>query len=446
MLPITRDLAQWALDTGWSDLPPAIQAEAVDAFLNWVGCALGGSAEEVTAAAEAACLPAGGAPSASMLGRGRRTDVISAAFVNCVASSALAYDDTHIATVTHPTGPVAAVLLAHAETTPIRGQDLLAALAVGIEIQCRMSNVLLLPPSSANLSLYVTGITGPIGAAAALGRVMGFDLERMRWAIGHAATQAAGFRATHGAMSGLVVPAFGARAGAFSVHMAAAGLVCRDNVLEAPKGLVEVYSTGADLGHATRGLGEVWEMSANTYKPYPCGIVVQPAIDACREIASQMRLGDQVEKARLFVHPLAIGLADRVAPKDQFEAQISLQHWAACVFLRGTFGIAEMRQAVIDDPAIAALRRCIDGVADGRLGRDQARAEVTLQDGRILTAMVEASRGSMSRKMTRQELDDKFLTQARVVLRDAYADGALDLLRTLPAELDVGRALIPLLA
>ena len=99
----------------------------------------------------------------------------------------------------------------------------MAALAAGIEIQCRLSNVLLLAPAEANLGLYITGITGPAGAAAGLGRAMGFDTQHMTWAIGLGAAQGCGFRATHGSMAGHVVPALAARGGVWAALLAAQG-------------------------------------------------------------------------------------------------------------------------------------------------------------------------------------------------------------------------------
>ena len=126
----------------------------------------------------------------------------SAAFVNCLSSTVLSFDDTHLATVTHPTGPVAAALFAFAEKRAVSGEDFFTALALGIEIECRMSNVLLLPPARENLGLFVTGITGPIGAAAALGRLLQLDERRMSAAIGLAAAQAAGIRGRTGRWHG----------------------------------------------------------------------------------------------------------------------------------------------------------------------------------------------------------------------------------------------------
>lgn len=438
--PITAELAAWAAGSSYETLPRHIQVEAMRAFLNWFGCAAGGSTEPVAKNSLKGVMMTGGAPQASVIGMGTKTDTISAAFVNCVSSSAQAYDDTHLATVTHPTGPVAAAVLAHAETTKMSGRDLLNAVAIGIEIECRLSNTLLMPPAEANLSLYVTGVTGGIGAAAAMGRVMGLDERQMRWAMGYAATQGAGFRATHAAMSGLVVPGFAARAGLFAAHLAASGVECREDTIEAPKGFVEIYAKGADLGHATRGLGTQWEVLANAYKPYPCGIVVQPSNDAIRDIAEQLKPGDVIEEIKVWVHPLTIGLSDRPEPKSMFEAHVSFQHWSAWILLKGSWGVEVVEQSALADPEVAALRKKVVGIGDASLARDQSRAEVRLADGRVLKSWVEHARGSIDRPMTDAELDEKFLKLCGMAWGGDRPAKLLALMRDIAGEADVGRA------
>lgn len=441
--PITAELAAFAAGTRFADLPEAVCAEAPRAFLNWLGCALGGCQEpSVGIAADA--IAAGGP--ARLLGRAGQADIAGAAFVNCLASSVLAYDDTHLATVTHPTGPVAAPLLAYAETVRVDGARFLAALAVGIEIQCRMSNVLLLPPASANLGLYITGVTGPIGAAAGLGHAMGLQCGRMISAIGLGAAHGSGYRGTHGSMAGNAVPAIAARGGAQAALLAAAGFECSPDALESPRGFIAEFTTCADLGRATAGLGADFELLANTYKPYPSGIVVHPTIDACREIAERGIAG-RIVRVRLVVHPLGVTLADRAMPADAIEAQISQQHWAAAVLLGHKPGPAVLRQACLEDTAVAALRRCVTLHGDPALGRDEAIAEVWF-DGAPAPARahVRHARGSLARPLSDDELDRKFLDQAHTVLSPGSAAALLRTCRDLAAVEDVGAAVFAELA
>jgi len=436
---ITRELAAYATRSSLACLPDRVRLETSRTFLNWMGCALGGSRDEAVRHAIAAVTDAGGAPQSSVIGHRLRTDVASAAFVNCTSSSALAFDDTHLATVTHPTGPVAAALFALCEKQDCAGEEFVNALALGIEIECRMSNVLLLPPAKPNDSLYVTGLTGPIGTAAAVGRLLKLDERAMRWAIGLGAAQAAGFRSTHGSMAAWFVCAHAARSGYSAALLAANGYTCSDNALEAPNGFVNVFARGADLGRAVDGLGTHFELLANAYKPYPCGIVVHPAVDACMDIAAQLEPADEPVGATLRVHPLAMTLADRPDPKTTLQAQISLQHWAAACLVQRAAGVAQQSETCIADPEVAALRSRVSAVADSALQRDEAIAEVTLRTGRVLRAHVPHARGSLERPMTDAELDAKFRSQARTVLPDRACEQLLALCRNVSALDNVGK-------
>jgi len=435
---ITRELAAYAVHTRYGALPDAIQTEGVRTFLNWMGCVMGGCRDAAVEIAASTVAEAGGNPQASVIGRAERTDIASAAFLNCLSSTVNSFDDTHLATVTHPTGPVAAALFAYAEKHAVPGEEFVNALALGIEIECRLSNVLLMAPAKANLGLFITGITGPIGAAVALGRLMQLDEEHMRWAIGLAATQASGFRATHGAMAAFFVPAHAARSGVWGAMLARKGFTSTDHVLEGAKGLIDIFAGKADLGLAVEGLGQHFELQANAYKPYPSGIVAQPVIDACLDIAQQIPGGAALASVKLRVHPLAMDLTGRREPKNSVEAQISLFHWAAACLVQRAAGLAQLSQSCIDAADVAALRSRIEATADSTLRRDEAVAEVTLADGTLLRAHVARARGSLERPMTDAELDAKFMDQAVTVLTRQASDRLRHLCRKVGGLQDTG--------
>ncbi len=439
-LALTRELAARATHSRYEALPAVVQAEVARAFLNWAGCALGGCQDPAVRAAVAADAAMGGGGPATVIGHVRRTDLAAAAFLNCLSSSVLAFDDTHLATVTHPTGPVAAALLAYADRHPVSGEAFANALALGIEIQCRLSNLLMQPPARYNLGWYITGVTGPVGAAAAVTRLMQLGVEQTTWALGLAAAQAAGMRSTHGSMAGAVVPAHAARCGLSAAVLASQGFTCTATALEGSAGYVEVFGAGADLQVAVSGFGERFELLANAYKPYPCGIVIHPVIDACLELAAQLQ-GRQVERLSLRVHPLARKLADRPQPGDVFEAVVSLQHWAAASLLRGRAGVAEGGLACLAAPDVAALRARITVDADESLARDAAVVQARLSDGSLLRAEVAHARGSLARPLTDDELDAKFDRQARDLLDEPAVERLRQLCRGVAALPDVGSAL-----
>lgn len=413
---ITRRLAHYAAHARYTTLADHVRTEVARALLNWMGCALGGCRESAVRLAMATVAELGGGPQASIIGHSQKTDIASAAFVNCISSSVLGYDDAHLATVAHPSSPVCAALFAWSEKNAVSGEDFLAALALGLEITCRLSNALVLPPSKFNVGFYVTGLTAPIGVALAMGNLMRLDVEQMGWAIGIAASQSGGFRATQGSMTAHFRPGHAARSGVWAALLAANGFAGNEVALEADKGFFDVYSIDADLAQAVDGLGERHELLNNAYKPYPCGIVIHPTIDACLEIHAQLSGAQPPSRASLRVNPLALKLCGIREPRTTLESLNSLTHWAAAALVRGRASVLEMQPDCIADAGVAQLRSRIEVVPDIGIGSEQVAVEVTLTDGSTLRARVLHARGSKERPMSDHDLAAKFRSQAGMVL------------------------------
>lgn len=210
-------------------------------------------------------------------------------------------------------------------------------------------------------------------------------------------------------------------------------------------GFVAMFSRDANLNQAIDGLGDRYEMLSNAYKPYPCGIVIHPAIDACRDIAEHLAPGAGAMTVKLTVNPLALTLTGRRSPATTIEAQISLYHWAAAVLLRRSAGPAELRPDCIADPGVVELRNRIEAVADPTLGRDAAIAAVTLADGSVRQSHVTNARGSAARPMTDEDLDAKFRVQANGVLALSSSNQLLRLCRGIESLPDVGRGIAAVL-
>ncbi len=441
---ITRELARFAVASRFSALPENVRAEAVRAFVNWMGCALGGCNEPSATVAAAMVAKLGGAAQASIVGHEQRTDVASAAMVNCISSTCQAFDDAHLPTVTHPSSPAGGALFALCETQTVSGEDFLNALALTIEIECRLSNALAQPPSKFNSGFYVTGLSGPIGVALGVGNLLKLNEDQMVTAIVLAASQSSGFRATNGTMSAHFRPGHAARCGVWAAMLAREGFTSDDDLLEVKHGFFDVFGPGANLDLAVDGLGERFEIFLNAYKPYPCGIVIHPSLDACLEVRQQASPGARPVNATLRVHPFTLTLCSLRTPTTTLESHVSLFHWAAAALVRGGAGLAEAQQDCIDDPEVAALRARIEAVPDETLGREQAIAEVTFSDGRTIRSHILNVRGSIERPMTDDELDAKFRAQASMVLPSAKVEELLRLCRGVASLSDVGKEIASL--
>ena len=428
---VSHELADFVLTATWDGLPQQVRRETLRAHLNWVACALGG-ARTVTADVAIRGIAAMGARGDSpVLGRAERFDMVNAALLNALHASAHAFDDTHLKTITHPTAPVAAAAWAalHARRSqghPLSGTDLLLAVALGIEIQCRISNAILADDGNSDPGWYITGVSGGIGAALATGRLMGLGHEALVWAIGLAATQACGIRATHASMASAYVPALAARNGLTAAGMAAAGFNCGDACIDGPKGLLQVMARRVNTGPIRDGLGSSFELLETAYKPYPCGIVIHPTIDACLALAASPGLDmDQIERLDLRVHPDAIRLTGNKLPQTEMDTQVSLYHWAAAALLRQSAGLDEYALDCVQDQRVRDLQERIFALADASLASDQALASLRLRDGRSFEVRIEHASGSTANPMTNAQLERKFRAMAGPVLGAARADQLL---------------------
>jgi len=412
--PITQVLAKFVAthpSRGWSD---AVEHEAHRTFLNWVGCAVGAARH---ASAEAALAGVGmlqPAPQCGILGRAERVDMASAALVNGITSHTFDFDDTHLRTIIHPAGPVASAVLALAEVTGASGRQAIDALVLGIDVSCRMGNCLY--PDHYDRGWHITGSTGTLGAAAACARLLGLDEQHTAWALGIAASQPIGMREQFGSMTKPFHPGAAARAGLTSALLAKHGFTASPRALEAPRGYAQVVSPKHDWSEITGGLGERFEIAANTYKPFACGIVIHPAIDAATQMRARGVTAGEVERVDLKVHPLVLELTGRKEPKDGLQAKFSVYHGFAAGLVFGRAGEAEYEDRVVNREDMVALRRKVVATVDGSIHEDAADVTALLKDGRKVHVRVEHAIGSLARPMTDRQLEDKFHSLADGVI------------------------------
>jgi len=412
--PITQVLARFVAthpSRGWSE---AVDREAHRTFLNWVGCAVGAATHEAVQAALAGIMMLEPAPQATVLGRTEKVDMAGAALLNGISSHTFDFDDTHLKTIIHPAGPVASAALALAEHLGCNGRELIDALVLGIDVSCRMGN--LMYPEHYDRGWHITGSTGMLGAAAACARLLHLDEHQTQMALGIAASQPVGLREQFGTMTKPFHPGAAARSGLLSALLAKNGFTASARALEAPRGFAQVVSTKCAWNEATDELGERFEISFNTYKPFACGIVIHPSIDACAQLREQGVRPDEVERIELKVHSLVLELTGKKEPGDGLQAKFSVYHGCAAGLIFGRAGEAEFADAIVTRDDLVALRRKVVATVDD--GIDEASADVTavLRDGRRVHVFVEHAIGSLQRPMSDAALDAKFTLQSDPVL------------------------------
>jgi 2-methylcitrate dehydratase PrpD len=404
--PVTRTLARWVAthpSRGWGD---AVDREAQRTFFNWLGCAIGAARHEAVDAALAAVQMLQPASQASLLGRSERVDMASAALINGIASHTFDFDDTHLKTIIHPAGPVASAALALAEHQGASGRALLDALVLGIDVACRVGNAIY--PDHYDRGWHITGSTGMLGAAAACARLLGLDEQHTTMALGIAASQPVGLREQFGTMTKPFHPGGAARVGLMAALLARHGYTASPRALEAPRGLMQTFSTKCDWREISDELGERFEISFNTYKPFACGIVIHPVIDGCAQLKQRGVMPAQLERIELKVHPLVLELTGKKEPADGLQGKFSVYHGAVLGLLFGRAGEAEYADAIVTRPDIVALRRKVVAVVDEGIAEESADVTAVLVDGRRDHVFVKHAIGSLQRPMSDAELEAKF--------------------------------------
>jgi 2-methylcitrate dehydratase PrpD len=433
--PITQLLAKFVSShpsRGWSD---AVDHEAHRTFMNWAGCAVGAAKHESAEAALGAVRMLQPAAQSSILGRAEKVDMASAALVNGITSHTFDFDDTHLKTIIHPAGPVASALLALAEVTGASGREVIDALVLGIDVSCRIGNCIY--PEHYDRGWHITGSTGTLGAAAACARLLKLDERKTAMALGIAASQPVGMREQFGTMTKPFHPGAAARAGLTSALLAKHGFTASGKAIEAPRGFAQVVSTKYDWNEITGELGSRFEISFNTYKPFACGIVIHPTIDAAVQLRAKGVRAEDVERVDLRVHSLVLELTGKKEPQDGLQGKFSVYHGFAAGLIFGRASEPEYEDAIVTREDMTALRRKVVATVDDSI--DEASADVTaiLKDGRKVHVFVEHAIGSLERPLSDLELEAKFHSMSDEVIGKAKSDALIEACWKLGAAKDV---------
>ncbi|HEY3687127.1 MAG TPA: MmgE/PrpD family protein [Streptosporangiaceae bacterium] len=343
-----------------------------------------------------------GAPrQAGVLGRGERLGVAGAALVNGVAAHVEDFDDTHLDTVLHPGAPIVAAALAIAEWTDATGDDLIAAVLTGTEAAIRTGNAIC--PEHFDRGWHVTGTLGHLGAAAAAGRLLGLGPDRMEHALGLAATQAAGLTSALGTMTKSFHAGKAAADGVEAALLARRGYTAAPAAVEGRRGMAALMSDRFDPA-ALDGLGDHWETARVAFKPYACGIVAHPAIDA----AVALHGGDPsaITAVDVRANPVVEEVMGVVTPHDALTGKFSIRHAVAAGLVRGAAGPAEFTDEAVRDPAIARIRGLVRVATDAAVAKDAGQVTVRTADGSRTREIAHAT-GSEYRPMPDGELRAK---------------------------------------
>jgi len=414
---LTQELADKIATFPLDAIPEQVLHEAKRSFLNWLGVAVGASHHPSMDMALNVAASLGSASQASILGRGVKTDLLFATLLNGMSSHIFDYDDTFLDTILHPSAPVFPALLAWAEHQGVAGRPFLQAFVLGVEVEQRIAQAIY--PSHYDRGWHITGSVGAFGAAAGLCRLMGLSPQHAANALGIAATQPTGLREMFGTMTKPFHPGKAAANGLLAALLAREGFTSSASALEANRGFLAVVCENPDPAPVAAPWGEKWQLVNNTYKPYACGVVTHPAIDAGVRLHRAGITDAMVESIVLEVHPLVLELTGKKEPRTQLEAKFSVYHCTAVGIIDGAATEWQFAAEKVLDARVIGLRRKITAVVNRQLAENQAVLKATLKTGETRTEVVDACLGSRGNPLSDRDLEEKFLNLTRPLLDDA---------------------------
>ena len=433
LLP-ARALARMAVRLNLADVPPAVIARAKLHILDALGLGLASNAYEYgqkSVAALAAMSPGG---TCSVIGRAERMDLRDAALANGILIHGLDFDDTHLASIIHPTCTALPVALSLSEALDASGAEMLAAFLAGAETAIRIGAAV--DGGFHHVGYHATGVVSHFASAVTAGRLLGLDEDQIVSAQGIASSTASGIQVflEEGAWTKRFHPGWGAVAGITAAYLAKGGFKGPTRPYEGKFGLFETHlHEAASLTPLIEGPGSVWMFADTALKPYPVCHFVHGCAEAAIELHHALA-GAEIARVDAYLaqptlHIVAEPAEAKQRPSNDYEAKFSAQFVTAYCLLHGRFGLPDLSPAALADEAVLALAQKVTCHEDPDTAFPtyfSGGVTVTLADGRILNRYVRVNSGAGERAMAEGAVIAKFMASASLVIDAAQAERIKD--------------------
>ncbi|QDZ01328.1 MmgE/PrpD family protein [Nitratireductor mangrovi] len=437
---VAEDLAEFA--SGVADLPVQAQASALNDLIDTLACAAAGLGSGGVGEIRGIVSDWSGKPEARLWFGAEAAPAPWAALYNGLVSHAVEFDDTHDDAILHAGITVIPAVAAAAERRGnVAGSELIAGIAVGVDVACRLALATNRGPGETGWLL--TPLCGTFGAAAGAARTLGLDAEQTLNALGLAYAQAAGNgQATiDGALAKRLQAGLAAKAGTLAAIMAAAGITGARQVFDGKRGFYAVYQAGDyDRSKITDGLGEQFEIKKLSFKPHPCCRWTHAALEAALAARAENVPPASLESIHVSVNRQAYNstgdpIAVKRKPRNVVDAQFSIPFAVAAALVDGQVGLEHFTEAAIAraDLLEVAAKVSVDIGDDWSCNQTRsvspARLTLLTADGREITRTVDRPSGGPGDPNIDRILRDKFVRCCGITgLREELAAARLEAL------------------
>lgn len=450
----TDAVVRFIASTSLQRMPPDVVAQAKRCLVDGFGVVVAGSTVRGSAILREYVRSISPKPEATAIGADSlRASAAHAALVNAGSGHAMDYDDTQLSTtpdrtfglLTHPTVPVLAAALAVAERQGASGAQFLEAFLIGFEVECKIAEAI--DPNHYERGFHSTGTIGTFGAAAAAAKLMNLPDARLRHLLAIASSMSSGIRVNFGSMTKPLHAARAAENGIVAAELASRGFTGGDEGIDGRWGFFQVFGGGADLDRLVPALGQPYSIvkPGVSVKPYPCGSLSHPSMDAMlKAVVDHDLTPGQIKAVRLRAGSNVLEPLRYKTANNELEAKFCLPFLLASIILRRKAGVREFTDEFVTSAPVQRMMPLITTVFDQAIeaqGFDKIRSvvEIDLVDGqRIVQPSDDRYRGGPDRPFTREELHGKFLDCVQLTLPEDRARQALQHIENVDRLNDLG--------
>lgn len=383
MTTITEQIVQFSINSTSSSVP----ASAVDvmrlSLFDWIAVTVAGANEPVSTITREMAAADSGVPEAYVIGLSQRLPARAAALVNGTTSHALDYDDTHFASLGHPSVAIVPAVLALADKTGANNGELQHAILIGMEVAVRIG--MWLGREHYRTGFHVTATAGSFGAALASCRLLNLNADQTFHAMGIAASRASGVKAQFGTMGKPLHAGLAASNGVEAAMLAQRGFVAAADGLESSQGFAKTHD-GEFNNSAFDDLGENFIVEQVSHKFHACCHGTHAALEALSALRRQYDIvPNAIDSIVIKVHPQYLDICNIVSPATGLQAKFSYQMVAALIMHQyDTARLDTFSDVICKEPKLVALHDKVEVATSLDIAETAAEVIVRLTDSSVL--------------------------------------------------------------
>jgi 2-methylcitrate dehydratase PrpD len=440
ILPITREIAKRIANTRYEEIPDGVAAYSKTLAMSALGAMIAGPGSAGSDIVTRYIKRAGGTAEATVFGAGHKTSVEWAALANATYAHATEYEDDSFpeAVSSYTLFPAIFALGQHLRSD---GRTAIEAFVLAYETQARIG---IACREARRLGYMVLALAGALGCAAAAARLLGLDERATAHALSIAASQGSGVGYQTGSMAHIAEMGFAARNGLTAALLAADGFTGQLDVLEAPRGLLNLITAGKV--EKPEGIlndwGRPYRVLEVGIKQYPCCYHLQRMIESTLELRQAGKVSaDNVSEIRVEVNAFFPTVVQYLEPGNEIEAQFSLPHAIAASLLEPRVLPSSFSRTKIDDPAFAALRSKVRMVVREDWGWTPTgwtpRITYRSRDGQELAIEPQLSKGQPPNLLSFDACIEKYRGCVEGLLPEDRILRSIEMMRTLESCSDI---------